>query len=529
MRPLPNLSQTLVSSVPDWANFHHTIVHRSIPMYLTPGANANGVPPGVSHGAALTPDLNAILRYCFEDPPERLCMIGSRWSLSDILDPANVLLDAGAWNQIAKVAHEWITPQYTQARGGVPVIVQGAATIGTLNRVLGAAGLALQTSGAGDGHRIAGCIATGTHGSHLKVGAVHDTVLAVLLVTAPDHAVFVQPSHRHFAPELTQWFQHQTTLSVVEDKADDELFAAAQVSLGGLGFVHSVIIEAVPLYDLVGSSVARPLFDADVWNAMATLDTTSLGSTSSPDFFSLVFSPFASAGDNGSFATWLCKQPTTRHYASAGPVHARIASDLSQLLSRLVPLVDVSGLSAAFIGQIIAGQTSAQYHGGPVGPVFPDSVFGPTSLPEGNGRSVEVVVDHAHTRHATQTVIETLRQEGHAGRHLLGGVSVRYAPRSNALLGMNVHAMNAYIEFPSLGSSDTDAIHRAVFKALRGAGIAFTCHWGQEYEGGMDAATVRQYFGDRVDRWKAARRVLLSPAARAVFTNPLIERLGLGA
>jgi hypothetical protein len=525
MRPLPKLSHTLVSNVEHWANFHHTIVDRAVPLYLTPGASGISTP---SQGAALTPDLNAILGYCFEDPPERLCVIGSRWSLSNILDPANVLLDAGAWNQIVKVDPKWITTGYPKARGGVPVIVQGAATIATLNRVLGAAGLALQTSGAGDGHRIAGCIATGTHGSHLKVGAVHDTVLAMLLVTGPDHGALIQPSSRRFKPELTQWFRDQTTLTVIDDVADDELFAAAQVSLGGLGFVHSVIVEAVPLYEWVGLSVARSLFDEDIWNAMETLDTTALGSTSSPDFLSIVFSPFAQTGDNGSFATWMCTQPASRPYAAPGPVQTRIASDLSQLLSRLVPLVDLSGLDAAFIGQIIAAQTSAQYHGGPVGPKFPGSVFGPTSMPEGNGRSVEVVVDHVNTRHATQIVIETLRQEGHAGRHLLGGASVRFAPRSSALLGMNIHAMNAYIEFPCLGSSDTDAIHRAVFDALRGAGILFTCHWGQEYEGGMDAASVRAYFGDRVDRWKAARRVLLpSAAARAVFTNPLIERMGL--
>jgi hypothetical protein len=30
--------------------------------------------------------------------------------------------------------------------------------------------------------------------------------------------------------------------------------------------------------------------------------------------------------------------------------------------------------------------------------------------------------------------------------------------------------------------------------------VSFTCHWGQEY--GMDAATVRTYFGDRIERWK---------------------------
>jgi hypothetical protein len=86
--------------------------------------------------------------------------------------------------------------------------------------------------------------------------------------------------------------------------------------------------------------------------------------------------------------------------------------------------------------------------------------------------------------------------------------------------------MNTYIEFPSLGSSDTTLIHRAVWRALWNAKIPFTCHWGQEY--GMNPVSVRNYFGSRVGHWKTARQVLLpSLAARTVFTNPLIEQLDL--
>ena len=44
----------------------------------------------------------------------------------------------------------------------------------------------------------------------------------------------------------------------------------------------------------------------------------------------------------------------------------------------------------------------------------------------------------------------------------------------------------------------------------------------------MDQASVRAYYGDRVERWKQARsKLLVSPALRAVFSNPLLERLGL--
>jgi len=525
MRPLPILPVTSSDPIAQWSSFHHTIADRPIAAYLAPGAM--GLPPGAAGAAALTRDLNAILAYCMADPPERLCTIGARWSLSNILDPGNVILDPGVWNQIVAVDAAWLTQEYKSdaaPRGGVPVVVQGGTNIRTLNDFLGTYSLALQASGASDGHRIAGCIATGTHGSHLKVGAVHDTVLGIYLVTGPNEAIFLQPSRRRFTSDLAEWFQDGTTLATRE-VADDDMFNAAKVALGALGFVHSVIVEAVPLYQLAGETFARPLLDEDVWYVIETLDTSRLDPRPSPDFFTVVFSPFAPDGSDGCYATLLWKQPPSQPYTGPAPVQSAASTDLTRLLSALIPVVD-DGIPPGLIGDVVAGQTAQQYKAGPVAPEFPGTYFGPTSLPEGDGRSSEVVVDHANARAAVRTIIDTLRAEGNAGRHLLGGIGVRFVPATEALLGMNLHAMNTYIEFPSLNSADTTAIHNAVWGALRKANIPFTCHWGQEY--GMDAQSISAYFGDRVDRWKIAREKLLpTPQARAVFSNPLIAQLGL--
>jgi hypothetical protein len=406
----------------------------------------------------------------------------------------------------------------------VPVIVQGGTTIRALNTALGESGLALQTSGASDGHRVAGCIATGTHGSDLRVGAVHDTVLAVYLVIGPGQAVLLQPADRRFTADLATWFQESTSLAT-NDVADDDLFNAARVALGSLGFVHSVIVEAVPLYELTGRIVERPLFDADVWHAMETLDTTGLDRRPSPDVFSVVLSPYAGDGAAGAHAAVLWKQPASRPFQPPDPTRPTISTDLSRLLSALIPLVD-GGLAAYIVADIITSNTAEQYPPGPVGPVFPGTFFGPTTLPEGNGRSCEVVVDHAHTRAAVQTVMAALRSEAQVGRHLLGAIGVRFVPATTALLGANIHRMNTYIEFPGLDSGDVTCIHHAVWAALRGAGIPYTCHWGQEH--GMDAASVRAFFGDRVDRWRAAReRLLATSEARVVFSTPLLRAVGL--
>jgi hypothetical protein len=186
MRPLPNSLAAIADNIAQWSNFHHTIADRPVAAYLTPGAA--GLPVGSDGAVALAQALNAILTYCMADPPARLCTIGARWSLSNILDPGDVILDPGIWNQIAAVDSTWLTDDYkadVAPRGGLPVVAHGGTNIRTLNNFLGTYNLALQASGGSDGHRIAGCIATGTHGSHLKIGAVHDTVLGIYLVRGP--------------------------------------------------------------------------------------------------------------------------------------------------------------------------------------------------------------------------------------------------------------------------------------------------------------------------------------------------------
>ncbi len=236
MRPLPHLPFTTADDIPQWSNFHNTIVNRPVAALLTPGAAAP--PAGTSMASAQAQALNAILQFCMTDPVEPICTIGARWSLSDILSPANVVLDPGTWNQIVAVDDSVLSPAYKAAAkpGRRPVVVQGGTNIRVLNNFLGGFGH-LQTKGASDGHRIAGCIATGTHGAHVKVGAVHDTVLGVFLVTGPNQAIFLQPSNRTFLPGMAQAFETNAGIPT-QDKPDDDLFNAARVALGGLGFVH---------------------------------------------------------------------------------------------------------------------------------------------------------------------------------------------------------------------------------------------------------------------------------------------------
>src|SRR5688572_23896961 len=180
---------TEVKSVTRWSNYSGTIGPLAVPVYCTPDVLADSgadAPRKMRrHGEAL----KAIIKHCWDTPNATLRAVGARWSFSNILRPGHVIVDPANMNTLLRVKTEWLSQSYRNARsprGFVPIFAQGGTQIASINRRLLDAGLALQTSGAGDGHRIAGCLATGTHGAALSIGAVHDTVLAFHLVTAPN-------------------------------------------------------------------------------------------------------------------------------------------------------------------------------------------------------------------------------------------------------------------------------------------------------------------------------------------------------
>jgi len=113
------------------------------------------------------------------------------------------------------------------------VTVQAGIRIKELNRILPKHGLAMRNLGSIGEQSIAGAISTATHGTGIKLGALHTQVIALELVTGGGRV-----------------------LSLSEDE-DPEFMAAARVSLGALGVITRVTIQCVPYYNL--ERKAQPL------------------------------------------------------------------------------------------------------------------------------------------------------------------------------------------------------------------------------------------------------------------------------
>ena len=525
---MPAFPHTRQSSVARWSNYHGTIRDRAIPMLLVPG-EPGAIDPATPSGLRRSGEaLSAIVGHAIRER-KTLRAAGSRWSLSNIIEPGDILLDSAYLNEILRVRTEWLSADYRSSRtlqGFVPIFAQGGTTVHSLNKALAEIGLALRTTGANDGQRIAGAIATGTHGSAFGFGAMHDAVLGVHVIVAADRAFFVMPATRPaLTAEMGDWLGAEIGIPT-ETIRDDDTFAAVQVSLGSLGVVHGVVLETEPLYGLRRQVIPFDVRDSRLRQAVETLDTLPLHPhrPERPFHFEVVLSPYPPAG-GGAFVVLMWKEPALSPPAAPPPADPELSVDVFNVIGALNSLIrDAEGGRAieTLVNVILAERYAARDDD----PRSPGEVFGATTLPPGNGTSTEIAVAHEHTFAALSTIFGAIAAEAAEGRHHLGAFGVRFVPRgTGALLGMNQGGMTTHIEMGAIQSLDAPWIFNRCWLALDLAGIPFTCHWGQE--GGHTPLRVLRYFGGNAIVWRLARAAMLTTAARPVFASRMLASAGL--
>jgi FAD/FMN-containing dehydrogenase len=117
------------------------------------------------------------------------------------------------------------------------VVVQGGMPLHRLNAELAARGLGLTNMGDVDAQTVTGAISTGTHGTGRDSGALATQVVALELVLADGSVLTCSPQQ------------------------EPGVFAAARVSLGALGIVTAVTLQAEPAFLLTADERPMPLLD----------------------------------------------------------------------------------------------------------------------------------------------------------------------------------------------------------------------------------------------------------------------------
>ena len=174
---------------------------------------------------------------------------GAGWALNDLAMtmPKGWMLWTTNLNGHWDVSPVHRHPKYSAAKLKNLVLCQGGATVGKLNEYLEnrtANRRAFQTSGIGNGQSIAGAISGSTHGSAVRFGATPDYVVGLQLVTGRGKSLWLE---RASYPVMNDRFIADLKADVVRD---DDVFAAAQVSLGAFGIIASLVLEAIEIYHL---------------------------------------------------------------------------------------------------------------------------------------------------------------------------------------------------------------------------------------------------------------------------------------
>src|ERR1700679_2123484 len=106
------------------------------------------------------------------------------------------------------------------------VIVRAGTRIGDIGRALKQMGLSLANQGDIDTQAIAGALSTGTHGTGIALGCLSSQAVGMRLI------------------------QSDGSMFEVDGDRDPEMMAAAQVSVGMLGVMSTITLQAIPAYNL---------------------------------------------------------------------------------------------------------------------------------------------------------------------------------------------------------------------------------------------------------------------------------------
>src|SRR5262249_35681336 len=130
------------------------------------------------------------------------------------------------------------------------VHVEAGMKLEDLMVILDAMNLGPGTMGGSAGQTVAGVISTSVHGSHYKLPPVPDWVRALHPVDSDVKQYWIEPADR---PVTDPTRLPEALGPLVTIKYDNDWFDAALVSVGSLGIVYSVILEARDAYKMTAT------------------------------------------------------------------------------------------------------------------------------------------------------------------------------------------------------------------------------------------------------------------------------------
>lgn len=456
------------------------------------------------------------------DTNERFRAIGSKWSMSNIAHCKDRMHFNSFMNLKFPIFEGEMHEDSTYEHSNL-FWFQCGNQIKEISLFLERRGKSLKTTGASNGQTIAGCISTGVHGSTIDVGSVQDYVVGLNLITGPNPGdnVYIE---RKSKPALRDTYAQNLNAKVIRD---DEIFNAALVGLGSMGFVHGVVIEAENLFLLhrfikkMDKAKALQLANSlDFSNYDPKIPNTDFKGVR-PFHFKIFMNQYNT--DEKEYAVEFIYKikyyenykidfgnpiPFQKQFVYLDLIYlfVKIAEKLPKSIPTLINLLKSS---------ILPNEEKSTV--GKLSEIFWDAGY------QGRAFACSFGVDHTNSSKAFELLAELTRQ------NLVPGIfAMRFIKQSEATLAFSKFPFTCMVEIDGIQWSDQDNLislknySTKMIEILKNNNIPFTIHWGKNADWEFPNL-MKHMFGDKVKKWKEIRSTLLSPPMQDVFSNSFLD------
>lgn len=477
---------------------------------------------------ATTANFKWLIQYAI-DHNIQLRAMGNGWSFSEVAISEGGVVDTKSLRLSFAFNDSFVAPEYLAGHSSKDLfLVQCGMSILQIHEKLQAAGRSLKACGASNGQSIAGAISTGTHGSAFRIGAVHDSVLGIHLVTGPDTHVWLERSSNPVASDQFISWLGATKIS------DDVMFNASLVSFGAFGFIHSLLLETETLFLLEEHKTGEKAYDAGMTQTMNTLDFSFIEPTlpypqGTPGkdlyHFEVLVNPHDFEKDNpekGIFPKLIYKTPY-RHDYPKRPDDAKPFVYGDNTLGLIQTILDTLGptLSAPLIPRLVNAMLPLINKPGPavfatMGETFKNTKF------RGKAASAAFAINAADSSKVLDIILNANKSQPFAG-----ATAFRYVKGTKSLLGFTKFPLTAVVEMDGVDSKLSRRFFQTIWEKLEEENIPFTLHWGK-INFFLTPERIRKMYGEEtIQQWIQCRHALLNPATRKVFNNRFMANLGL--
>lgn len=478
---------------------------------------------------ATTGNFMWLIQYAI-DNNLHLRAMGNGWSFSEVAVSDGGVVDTKSLVLSFDLNDSFTHPSYlAQGKKSRDLFfAQCGMSILRAEELLQQSGRSLKASGASNAQSLAGATSTGTHGSAYQVGAVHDTIIGLHLVTGPNRHVWLERASNPVASDaFIDWLG-------AERISDDHMFNAAVVSFGSFGFIHGILLETEPLFLLEEHRSGEIPYNQPLIKAITDTDFSGIADVlpypeESPGktlyHFEVLINPHDFEPGNaakGVYLKTLYKLPYRADYP-------RIVRDIKgftygdNTLGLAQTILDALGprLSAPLVPLLVNTMMPLAFKAvppttGTLGETFHNTKF------RGKAASGAIAVSRSDAAAVTEVILSINKTTPFPG-----ALALRFVKGSAATLAFTKFPATCILELDGVDCKQSRSFFEAVCNKLEELQLQYTLHWGK-FNFNLTPGRISAMYGtDALQNWKHCRHTLLDYPARNVFTNPFLVRCGL--